>query len=247
MRNIFNPAFRHTASGYGRHLARAALLTFIVIGFLWHLSGRTGETGTLLPPPEIDSPKSAASGPETAVLAGGCFWGVQGVFQHSKGVKQVLSGYSGGDKASATYAQVGTGGTGHAESVQITFDPREISYGEILRIYFSVAHDPTQLNRQGPDIGSQYRSAVFYADGSQQRIAQAYIAQLERAHAFPQPIVTRVDPLKAFYPAESYHQDFLIRHPDHPYIFVNDLPKIANLKRLFPQDYREQPVLSSQN
>jgi peptide-methionine (S)-S-oxide reductase len=131
--------------------------------------------------------------------------------------------------------------------VQIIFDPRQISYGEILRIYFSVAHDPTQLNRQGPDIGSQYRSAIFYADPSQQRIAEAYVAQLGRARVFPQAIVTRIDPLKAFYPAESYHQDFLIRHPDHPYIFINDLPKIANLKRLFPQDYREQPVMTSQN
>ena len=224
-----------------------ALLTLAAAGFLWHVSGRTGETGTLLPPPEIDSPKSASNGPETAVLAGGCFWGVQGVFQYTKGVKQVLAGYAGGEKARARYEQVGTGQTGHAESVQITFDPREISYGEILRIYFSVAHDPTQLNRQGPDIGSQYRSAIFYADASQQRIAQAYIAQLERARAFTQPIVTRVDPLKGFYPAEAYHQDFLIRHPDHHYIFVNDLPKIANLKRLFPQDYREQPVASSQN
>ncbi|HTS52465.1 MAG TPA: peptide-methionine (S)-S-oxide reductase MsrA [Burkholderiales bacterium] len=217
------------------------------IGLLWHVSGPTAETSTPLPPPEIDSPKSAGSGAETAVLAGGCFWGVQGVFQHTKGVKQVLAGYSGGEKTRARYEQVGTGQTGHAESVQITFDPREISYGEILRIYFSVAHDPTQLNRQGPDIGTQYRSAIFYADASQQRIAQAYIAQLERAHAFTRPIVTRVDPLKGFYPAEAYHQDFLIRHPDHPYIFVNDLPKIANLKRLFPQDYREQPVMSTQN
>ena len=247
MRSIWNQGFIRTSFDYERRLARVALLMLAVIGLLWHQSGRTSETGTLLPPPEIDSPKSGGSGSETAVLAGGCFWGVQGVFQHTKGVKQVLSGYSGGDKTRATYAQVGTGQTGHAESVQITFDPREISYGEILRIYFSVAHDPTQLNRQGPDIGSQYRSAIFYADPSQQRIAQAYVAQLERAHVFPQPIVTRIDPLTAFYPAESYHQDFLIRHPDHPYIFVNDLPKIANLKRLFPQDYREQPVMSSQN
>ena len=230
-----------------RDRTRAALLTLAVIGILWHVSGRTGETGTPLPPPEIDSPKSASSGPETTVLAGGCFWGVQGVFQHTKGVKQVLAGYSGGEKARTRYEQVGTGQTGHAESVQISFDPREISYGEILRIYFSVTHDPTQLNRQGPDIGSQYRSAIFYADASQQRIAQAYIAQLERARVFTRPIVTRVDPLKAFYPAEAYHQDFLIRHPDHPYIFINDLPKIANLKRLFPQDYREQPVVSSLN
>jgi peptide-methionine (S)-S-oxide reductase len=234
-----------TRAGRGR--SRAALLTLLVAGLLWHVSGRTGETGTPLPPPDIDADKSASRGPETAVLAGGCFWGVQGVFQHTKGVKQVVAGYAGGEKEKARYEQVGTGQTGHAESVQITFDPREISYGEILRIYFSVAHDPTQLNRQGPDIGSQYRSAIFYADASQQRIAEAYIAQLEHARVFARPVVTRVDPLKGFYPAEAYHQDFLIRHPDHPYIFVNDLPKIANLKRLFPQDYRDQPVMTTQN
>jgi peptide-methionine (S)-S-oxide reductase len=172
---------------------------------------------------------------------------VQGVYQHTKGVKQVVSGYSGGARERAHYEQVGSGQTGHAESVQITFDPREISYGEILRIYFSVAHDPTQLDRQGPDFGSQYRSAIFYADASQQRLAQAYVAQLERAHVFSRSIVTRIDPLKAFYPAEAYHQDFLIRHPDHPYILVNDLPKIENLKRLLPQHYREEPVMTTPN
>jgi peptide-methionine (S)-S-oxide reductase len=225
---------------------RVALVGLLAIGFLWHASGRGGETATPLPPPALDNPKAAGE-MQTAVLAGGCFWGVQGVYQHTKGVKQVLSGYSGGERERAHYEQVGTGTTGHAESVQIVFDPREISYGEILRIYFSVAHDPTQLNRQGPDFGSQYRSAIFYADPSQQRIAQAYVAQLERAHVFPQPIVTRIDPLKGFYPAEAYHQDFLIRHPDHPYILINDLPKIENLKRLLPQDYREKPVMTSQN
>jgi len=234
-------------SGHGRRYIRIAFFALATAGLLWHVAGRTGEKATLLPPPEVDSPRGAAATTQTAVLAGGCFWGVQGVFQHTKGVKNVLSGYSGGEKATATYEQVGSGRTGHAESVQIVFDPREISYGEILRIYFSVAHDPTELNRQGPDTGTQYRSAIFYADASQQRIAQAYIAQLERAHVFPQPIVTRVDPLKAFYPAEAYHQDFLNRHPDHPYIVFNDAPKIASLKKLFPQDYREQPVLSVKN
>ena len=234
-------------SGHGRRYIRIALFTLATAGLLWHVVGRTGQTATPLPPPEVDSPRGAAATTQTAVLAGGCFWGVQGVFQHTKGVKNVLSGYSGGEKTTATYEQVGSGRTGHAESVQIVFDPREISYGEILRIYFSVAHDPTELNRQGPDTGTQYRSAIFYADASQQRIAQAYIAQLERAHVFPQPIVTRVDPLKAFYPAEAYHQDFLNRHPDHPYIVFNDAPKIASLKKLFPQDYREQPVLSVKN
>jgi len=225
---------------------RASLLILGAFLFAWHMLGHTGETARPLPPPEIDGPRGPGSAEEAAVLAGGCFWGVQGVFEHTKGVKQVLAGYAGGEKARARYEQVSTGQTGHAESVQVIFDSREISYGEILRIYFSVAHDPTQLNRQGPDIGSQYRSAIFYSDVSQQRIAQAYIAQLERARVFAQPIVTRVDPLKAFYPAEAYHQDFLIHHPDHPYIFVNDLPKIENLKRLYPQDYRDQPVVSSQ-
>jgi peptide-methionine (S)-S-oxide reductase len=244
---IWNGFSRSAPVGAGRRSLQGALLACAAIGLLWHVSGRTGEAATPLPPAEIDGPKSTSSAPETAVLAGGCFWGVQGVFQHAKGVKQVLAGYAGGEKARARYEQVGTGQTGHAESVQIIFDPREITYGEILRIYFSVAHDPTQLNRQGPDIGSQYRSAIFYADASQQRIAQAYIAQLERAHVFAQPIVTRIDPLKGFYPAEAYHQDFLLRHPDHPYIFINDLPKIENFKRLLPQDYRAQPVLSSQN
>ena len=224
-----------------------ALLALVTVGLFWHVSGRTGESATPLPPPEFDNTKSTNAEPQVAVLAGGCFWGVQGVFQHTKGVKQVLAGYSGGEKAKAHYEQVGTGRTGHAESVQIVFDPREISYGEILRIYFSVAHDPTQLNRQGPDVGSQYRSAIFYADASQQHIAQAYIAQLDRARVFARPIATRVDPLQAFYPAEAYHQDFLIRNPSYPYIVINDLPKIENLKRLLPQDYRDQPVTTSQN
>jgi len=238
-------AIRYLASK--RNLYWIVLLGLVTIGLFWHVSARTGETATPLPPPEMDNPKSTTAEPEVAVLAGGCFWGVQGVFQHTKGVKQVLAGYSGGEKAKARYEQVGTGRTGHAESVQIVFDPREISYGEILRIYFSVAHDPTQLNRQGPDVGTQYRSAIFYADASQQRIAQAYIAQLDRAHVFPRPIVTRVDQLQAFYPAEAYHQDFLTRNPTYPYIVINDLPKIENLKRLLPQDYREQPVLTTQN
>jgi len=236
-----------SSSGHGRRYIRIAFFALAAACLLWHVAGRTGETATPLPPPEVDSPRGAAATTQAAVLAGGCFWGVQGVFQHTKGVKNVLSGYSGGEKTTATYEQVGSGRTGHAESVQIVFDPREISYGEILRIYFSVAHDPTELNRQGPDTGTQYRSVVFYADSSQQRIAQAYIAQLERTHVFTQPIVTRVDPLKAFYPAEAYHQDFLNRHPDHPYIVFNDAPKIASLKKLFPQIYRAQPVLSVKN
>jgi peptide-methionine (S)-S-oxide reductase len=186
----------------------------------------------------------AGSGPlQTAVLAGGCFWGTQGVFEHVKGVRQVLAGYSGGAKATADYEMVSTGTTGHAESIQITFDPAVVSYADILQVFFSVAHDPTELNRQGPDTGTQYRSEIFFADESQQKIALAYIAQLQQAHVFSHPIVTRVDPLKGFYPAEGYHQDFLVRNPRYPYIVYNDLPKIANLKRELPQIYVDQPVL----
>jgi peptide-methionine (S)-S-oxide reductase len=180
---------------------------------------------------------------QTAVLAGGCFWGTQGVFEHVKGVRQVLAGYSGGERGTARYEQVGTGTTGHAESIQISFDPAVISYADLLQIFFSVAHDPTQLNGQRPDSGTQYRSEIFFADASQQKIALAYIAQLEQARVFKGHIVTRVDPLKGFYPAEGYHQDFLVRNPHYPYIVYNDLPKIANLKREFPQVYIDSPVL----
>ncbi len=182
---------------------------------------------------------------QTAVLAGGCFWGTQGVFEHVKGVRQVLAGYSGGEKATADYETVSTGTTGHAESIQITFDPAVVSYADILQVFFSVAHDPTELNRQGPDTGTQYRSEIFFADDSQQKIALAYIAQLEQAHIFGHRIVTRVDPLKGFYPAEAYHQDFLVRNPRYPYIVYNDLPKIANLKRELPQMYIDEPVLAA--
>jgi peptide-methionine (S)-S-oxide reductase len=180
---------------------------------------------------------------QTAVLSGGCFWGTQGVFEHVKGVRQVLAGYSGGDKATADYGTVSTGKTGHAESIQITFDPAVVSYADILQVFFSVAHDPTELNRQGPDTGTQYRSEIFFANEAQQKIALTYIAQLEQAHVFHAPIVTRVDPLKGFYPAEGYHQDFLVRNPRYPYIVYNDLPKIDNLKREFPQIYVDKPVL----
>ena len=178
-----------------------------------------------------------------AVLAGGCFWGVQGVYQHLKGVTRAESGYAGGERASAEYERVSEGDTGHAESVRIEFDPRQVSYGQLLQVYFSVAHDPTQLNRQGPDTGTQYRSEIFAQTPRQAEIARAYIAQLDAAHAFARPIVTRVEPGKHFYPAESYHQDFLTRNPHNPYIMINDLPKVANLQRLFPQLYRESPVL----
>ena len=230
-------------SGLSRRLlyaVGAAVLLACAIAATWHSTLRA-EEGVLVPPPAVDQPLAAGE-LQTAVLAGGCFWGVQGVFQHVKGVAQVLAGYAGGEQATAVYEVVSTGETGHAESVQIKFDPAQISYGEILRIFFSVAHDPTELNRQGPDEGTQYRSAIFYADASQQQIAKAYIAQLDGAGTFAHPIATRLDPLKGFFPAEAYHQDFLIHNPTYPYIVFNDLPKIANLKQLFPDEYREQPV-----
>jgi peptide-methionine (S)-S-oxide reductase len=182
---------------------------------------------------------------QTAVLSGGCFWGTQGVFEHVKGVRKVLAGYSGGERSTADYESVSTGRTGHAESIQITFDPAVVSYADLLRVFFSVAHDPTERNRQGPDTGTQYRSEIFFADESQQKTAQAYIAQLDQAHVFRRPIVTRVDPLKGFYPAEGYHQDFLVRNPTYPYIVYNDLPKIANLKRELPDLYVDKPVLTA--
>ena len=199
------------------------------------------EPAVVIPAPAIDNPRTTGT-LQTAVIAGGCFWGVQGVYQHVKGVHNVLSGYAGGDKATAEYEAVSGGNTGHAESVQISFDPKEISYGEILQIYFSVAHDPTQLNRQGPDSGTQYRSSIFYSDDTQKNIAQTYIAQLNKAKVFGSAIVTRVEPLKGFYAAEDYHQDFLVNNPRYPYIVFNDLPKVAHLKQIFPGYYREQPV-----
>ena len=204
------------------------------------------EAAAVIPAPLLDNPKESAPA-QTAVIAAGCFWGVQGVYQHVRGVQKVLSGYSGGAKATAEYEAVSGGDTGHAESVEIRFDPKELSYGEILQIYFSVVHDPTQLNRQGPDTGTQYRSNIFYVDEAQKRIAEAYIAQLEKTKAFGRAIVTRVDPLRAFYPAEAYHQDFLIKNPTYPYIVINDLPKIENLKRVFPARYRERPVTSERS
>ena len=187
------------------------------------------------------APKDATS--ETAVLAGGCFWGVQGVFQHVKGVSNAVSGYAGGDLPKPSYDAVSTGSTGHAEAVRITFDPKVVSYAQILQIYFSVAHDPTQLNRQGPDHGTQYRSAVFPTTPQQAAVAKAYIAQLDQAHVYPAPIVTKIEGDKPFYPAEAYHQDFLVRNPTYPYIVYNDLPKVEDLKRLFPAVYRPDPVL----
>jgi peptide-methionine (S)-S-oxide reductase len=197
------------------------------------------------PAPAVDAPASGSL--QVAVLSGGCFWGVQGVFQHVKGVTSAVSGYSGGSKGTAEYETVGTGMTGHAESVQITFDPNQISYGQILQIFFTVATDPTQLNRQYPDEGTQYRSEIFYSSPEQKSVAEAYIAQLESAHTFPARIVTRVDPLKGFYPAEGYHQDYLTLHPESGYIAQFDLPKVEALKKTFPQLYRDRPVLVNAN
>lgn len=202
------------------------------------------QEGLKIPAPVLDEPAQGST--EVAVLAGGCFWGVQGVFQHVEGVKDAVSGYAGGDKQTAEYKTVGTGSTGHAESVKITFNPQKISYGRILQIYFSVAHDPTELNRQGPDTGTQYRSAIFPADGTQAKVAKAYIAQLDKAKVYDAAIATKIEPGHAFYPAEDYHQDFLTLNPTYPYIVYNDLPKIENLKRLFPDRYRSDPVLVSE-
>jgi peptide-methionine (S)-S-oxide reductase len=221
----------------------ATLLLLLGLAAALSLPARTAESATALPAPTLDPPAPASVTSETAVLAGGCFWGVQAVFQHVKGVNQVLSGYSGGAKDTAEYETVSTGTTGHAESVQVKFDPRQISYGRILQIYFSVAHDPTELNRQGPDVGTQYRSAIFFADPAQQKVAQAYIAQLDKAGVFKKPIVTKLTQFTAFYPAEAYHQDYATLHPDNPYIYYNDLPKVENLKRLFPDLYLDKPVL----
>jgi peptide-methionine (S)-S-oxide reductase len=185
-------------------------------------------------------------GTETAVLAGGCFWGMEAVFEHLKGVVSVTSGYDGGSRATASYAAVSTEHTGHAEAVRIVYDPTQVSYGTLLRIYFSVAHDPTQLNRQGPDSGPSYRSAIFPMNEKQAEVAKAYIAQLNQAKTFRAPIVTKIEPGHEFYPAEGYHQDFLVLHPNYPYIVFNDLPKVRNLKRLFPDLYREKPALVSE-
>ena len=215
------------------------LLTMILLltcaGVSAHSAGDRA-TGTL-PAPAVDAPLVSTSSQQTAVIAGGCFWGIQAVFQHTKGVIRATSGYSGGAANTAEYELVSTGETGHAESVQITYDPSKITYGQLLRVFFSVAHDPTQLNRQGPDEGTQYRSSIFYGTDEQKRIAEAYVAQLDKARVFQRPIVTQVVPLKAFYPAEAYHQDYAALHPNNPYIVYNDAPKVAHLREQFPNLY----------
>jgi peptide-methionine (S)-S-oxide reductase len=197
------------------------------------------ERAVSLPAPAIDVPAAASKGPQTAVFAGGCFWGVEAVFRHVKGVSSAVSGYAGGAAKTADYDAVSSGTTGHAESVKVTYDPAQVSYGQLLTVFFSVAHDPTQLNRQGPDSGTQYRTAIFTTGDEQKRVAQAYVAQLDKAKVFGRPIVTEIVPLPAFYPAEAYHQNYLALHPTQPYIVFNDLPKVANLKTQFPALYKD--------
>jgi peptide-methionine (S)-S-oxide reductase len=231
-------------------MARIKITKTLIVGALLCISAfalvgrlaQAAEPAVAVPAPTLDATAPADGSLQTVVLAGGCFWGVQAVYEHTKGVTQAVSGYAGGQKDTAHYETVSTGRTGHAESVSVTFDPRQISFGKILQIYFSVAHNPTELNYQGPDEGTQYRSAIFYGNDEQTRIADAYIAQLGQAHVFDAPIVTKLEALKGFYPAEDYHQDFAVTHPSYPYIVFNDLPKVENLKRIFPDYYRDTPV-----
>ncbi len=220
------------------YIVLSILFCFVVVIMMIN-APRATAASTVLSPPAVDNRKTTGS-LQTAVFAGGCFWGTQGVFEHVRGVRKVVSGYVGGDKASATYPAVSSGGSNHAESIQITYDPAQVSYGELLHVFFSVAHDPTQLNRQGPDRGTQYRSAIFYTDDAQKNLAQTYIAQINKSGAFKRDIVTTVGPLQEFFVAEEYHQDFLIKNPNYPYIVIHDLPKIGNLKKLFPALYANE-------
>jgi len=230
-------------SPFSRPSLCAAAIGALAITALVAAPLRAAEDAVVIPAPAMDVPP--AEGVQTAVIAGGCFWGVQGVFQHTAGVVNAVSGYAGGGKSTASYEIVSTGATGHAESVEIKYDPKKISYGKILQIFFSVAHDPTQLNRQGPDSGSQYRSAIFTTSEAQKKVADAYIAQLNAAKTYKKPIVTKVGPLEGFYPAEAYHQDYLTLHPNQPYIAYNDIPKVENLKKIFAENYIEKPTLVS--
>jgi peptide-methionine (S)-S-oxide reductase len=208
----------------------------LVVGVTLRLASAS-DRGVVLPDPQVDAPLAKAPGEATAVIAGGCFWGIQAVFQHVKGVSSAVSGYAGGEASTAHYEVVGTGMTGHAESVKITYDPSQISYGQLLKVFFSVAHDPTQLNRQGPDQGTQYRSAIFFGGEEQKRIAEAYVSQLQQVKAFPRSIVTQIVPLKGFYQAEGYHQNYATLHPNDPYIMINDAPKVEHLRQQFPNLY----------
>ncbi|MCR6735648.1 MAG: peptide-methionine (S)-S-oxide reductase MsrA [Afipia sp.] len=223
---------------------RRAALAFTAAGVLalgWFAAPSRAEEAYIIPPPASDV--APAEGLKTFVLAGGCFWGVQGVYQHTKGVTNAVSGYAGGKADTAKYDIVGSGRTGHAEAVQITYNPKQVTLGKLLQIYFSVAHDPTQLNRQGPDSGTQYRSTVFTSDPAERKVVEAYIAQLNAAKVYRSKIATTLEPLQGFYPAEEYHQDYLTLHPGQPYIVINDLPKIENLKKIFAENYREKPAL----
>jgi peptide-methionine (S)-S-oxide reductase len=233
-----------TASRKPRRFLALGLGATAIAAALFAMSStfsNAAEEAVVIPPPAVDETANAPT--EKAVFAGGCFWGVQGVFQHVKGVKNAVSGYSGGTKETAVYETVSNGNTGHAESVEITYNPKEVTYGQLLQIFFSVAHNPTQLNYQGPDHGTQYRSEIFTTNGDQKKIAQSYIAQLDKAEVFGEPVVTKVSDMTAFYPAEQYHQDFLTLNPTYPYIVYNDMPKIENLKALFPAKFSPEPVL----
>ena len=236
-----------TAEHHARHSTTVLVLSVVLatVGIL-AAEPSGAQEGIAIPAPVLDTPVRPVA-TETAVVAGGCFWGVQGVFQHVTGVTNAVSGYAGGEKQTAHYEMVGSGTTGHAEAVEITYDPSRISYGKILQIFLAVAHDPTQLNRQGPDVGTQYRTAIFPRNQEQAAVAKAYIAQLDRARTYKAAIVTRLEPDRPFYRAEDYHQDFLTLNPTYPYIVYNDLPKIENLKRLFSDLYRERPVLALQS
>jgi len=223
--------------------AACSVLALPIAGAVLHFSqAQAASPAQALPAPKLDASLPAAGQAETAVLSGGCFWGVQAVFEHVKGVKKVYAGYSGGPGAMAQYELVSTGTTGHAESVEVVFDPQQITYGEVLRIFFTVATDPTQVNMQFPDEGPQYRNEVFYGSPEQKRVAEAYIQQLNEAHVFRKPIATRVDPLKGFFKAEDYHQDYLVRHPDQPYIATYDMPKVAMLRQVFPDRFIAKPT-----
>ncbi|MEN3974903.1 peptide-methionine (S)-S-oxide reductase MsrA [Emcibacter sp. SYSU 3D8] len=223
------------------HPLSRILATALAAAMLTAPPAASAEKAVAIPPPAFDAPSTATSA--TAILAGGCFWGVQAVFQHTRGVTSAVSGYAGGTVKSPRYKAVTSGRTGHAEAVKVTYDPRQVTYGQLLHIFFSVVHDPTQLNRQGPDTGTQYRSAIFTTSDSQMTVATAYIAQLDKAQAYPRSIVTKVQAAPKFWPAENYHQDYATLHPESRYIAYYDLPKIANLKKMFPQQYRDQPVL----
>jgi peptide-methionine (S)-S-oxide reductase len=218
----------------------AILLMLAVILVTMNACSRVDASAATIPNPKLDAPLAPKKGEQTAVLAGGCFWGVEAVFEHVKGVLHAESGYSGGTEDTAQYYRVASGATGHAESVRVTYDPSQITYGQLLKVFFSVAHDPTELNRQGPDVGAQYRSAIFYANEEQKRIAVSYVDQLNQAKVFERKIATQVVPLKAFHEAEDYHQNYLVNHPNEPYIVYNDMPKLANLRKILPELYKEK-------